>query len=136
MLVRRVETARPRRGGERSALALPAYLQACLLLLVGESPGHGYDLRQGLAGLGVHTNDTGRVYRALREMERDGLVASWWDEAPRGPARRVYHLTPKGDEQLHASAALVNETCFQLFGYLHRWKRLARPEGEGARPRL
>jgi DNA-binding PadR family transcriptional regulator len=38
------------------------------------------------------------VYRALMAMESCGLVRSEWDLSERGPARRVYSLTPAGGE--------------------------------------
>ena len=63
-----------------------------LLVMVGEQPGHGYDLCDRLGCIGAAAADTVAVYRALRAMERDGLVASEWDEPRSGPARRVYSL--------------------------------------------
>lgn len=106
-------------------LAPRTYLQACLLLLLAESPAHGYDLGGALSGLGLRIPDSGRVYRALREMERDGLVTSWWEGTLPGPARRMYDLTEKGDGQLEASAQLVSDDCRHLRQYLKRWARLA-----------
>jgi PadR family transcriptional regulator PadR len=108
-------------------LAPRAYLQACLLLLLGESPRHGYDLGEALVALGLHIRDSGRVYRALRRMEQDGLVVSWWEEAVRGPARRVYRLTDDGGEQLEEWSALVCDSWRHLSGYLDRWRSLADP---------
>ncbi len=68
-----------------------------LLAMVGEQPGHGYDLcdRLGCVARRTATSgtaDTVAVYRALRAMERDGLVESRWDEPAAGPARRIYSL--------------------------------------------
>jgi PadR family transcriptional regulator PadR len=116
----------------KTSVPARGYLEACLLLLLAESPGHGYDLGDALAGLGVEVTDSGRVYRALREMEREGLVVSWWQQTARGPARRMYHLTERGGEQLQARAALVGETRRHLSGYLARWRRVASPHGAGA----
>jgi len=68
-----------------------------LLAMVGEQPGHGYALCDrlgcvaGAAGT-AGSADTVAVYRALRAMERDGLVESRWDEPVAGPARRIYSL--------------------------------------------
>ena len=58
--------------------------------------GHGYDLPFLLEPLGLGTTDRGVVYRTLRVMEADGLVASAWDRSPNGPARRTYTVTPLG----------------------------------------
>jgi len=73
-------------------------LRAQLLAMVGERPGHGYELcdRLGCVVSGTAgasgAAETVAVYRALRAMERDGLVESRWDEPSAGPARRVYSL--------------------------------------------
>ncbi len=67
-----------------------AHLRSRLLASVGERPGHGYDLRVRLAA--SETLTMVAVYRALRGLEKDGLVVSQWDEPPSGPARRVYSL--------------------------------------------
>ncbi len=63
-----------------------------LLTMVGERPGHGYELCDRLRCAAVGTAETVAVYRALRAMERDGLVESRWDDPPSGPARRVYSI--------------------------------------------
>ncbi len=68
-----------------------------LLAMVGEQPGHGYDLCDRLGCMAGRTvapgsADTVAVYRALRAMERDGLVSSRWDEPVAGPARRIYSI--------------------------------------------
>jgi poly-beta-hydroxybutyrate-responsive repressor len=43
------------------------------------------------------TFDSGTVYRTLRQLEKDGLVSSFWDTSESGPARRMYALTAAGD---------------------------------------
>ena len=80
------------------------YLRASLLLLIAETPAHGYDLLDQIAQLGLRNVDPGGLYRALRVMEQDGLVASWWEHSSAGPARRSYRLTDEGVEWLHAWA--------------------------------
>ena len=100
------------------------YLRACLLLLVGESPAHGYELLDHLSVLGVARTDPGGVYRALRSLEQEGLVASWWEHSGTGPARRRYRLTEAGGEHLEALARdLGRSHCF-LSAYLLRHQRL------------
>ena len=41
--------------------------------------------------------DSGTVYRSLRQLEKTGLVSSFWDTSESGPARRMYSLTKAGD---------------------------------------
>lgn len=98
------------RAIRRSVLAHPAmtgaalprqYLPACLLLLIGRRPAHGYDLREGLAQMGVQSRDTGQLYRVLRSLEGEGLLVSTWHASGGGPARRTYSLTAAGEARLH-----------------------------------
>lgn len=49
-----------------------------LLLLLAESPGHGYELMERLRPLGFDWGGPGPVYRDLRSLEDAGLVTSNW----------------------------------------------------------
>ncbi len=102
------------------------YLRATLLLLIGEAPAHGYDLLEQIAGLGLHTIDAGGLYRALRVMDGDGLVASTWEHSASGPARRTYRLTEEGHEWLHVWAGALRETHRYLSSYLDRYDDIVR----------
>lgn len=81
------------------------FLRPCLLLLLQESPAHGYDLRERLRPLGFSRDDPGRLYRALRTLEEGGLVRSRWQSSTGGPDRRTYELTAAGEERLRDAAA-------------------------------
>jgi len=76
-------------------------LKPTLLLLLHHGPAHGYTLIEDLQGYGLDDVNPSVVYRALRDMEERGWVASNWDdEETKGPPRRVYSLTGLGDEVL------------------------------------
>ena len=105
------------------------YLRASLLLLIGETPAHGYDLLDQIAGLGLHSVDPGGLYRALRGMEADGLVASEWEHSTAGPARRTYRLTDEGVDWLHAWAGALRESHRYLSAYLSRYDGIAAAAG-------
>jgi poly-beta-hydroxybutyrate-responsive repressor len=98
------------------------YLRACLLLLIGEAPAHGYDLLEQIDELGVPNTDPGGLYRTLRAMEQDGLVASRWEHSSTGPARRTYALTEEGVDWLHAWAGALRESHRYLSIYLRRYQ--------------
>jgi DNA-binding PadR family transcriptional regulator len=69
-----------------------------LATLARTGPVHGYALIGALRDSSDGTFDLpeGTVYPALRRLERDELVSSWWDDdAPR--RRRIYRLTPAGE---------------------------------------
>ena len=100
------------------------YLRATLLLLIGEAPAHGYDLLEQVSQLGLGKVDPGGLYRALRVMERDGLVSSSWEHSSAGPARRTYELLADGTEWLHAWAGALRESHRYLSIYLGRYDRI------------
>lgn len=100
------------------------YLRPCLLLLLAERPAHGYDLLEQMPQLGVERSDPGGLYRALRAMEQDGLVRSWWGRSQVGPARRTYALTEEGLDWLHAWAGSLREVTRLLGRYLARYETL------------
>lgn len=101
-----------------------SFLRPILLLLLAERASHGYDLLEQIAQLGLERADPGGLYRTLRAMEQEGLVASWWEESAAGPARRTYVLTVEGTEWLHASAGSLREIARHLGTYLARYERL------------
>ncbi|HHV39569.1 MAG TPA: PadR family transcriptional regulator [Tepidimicrobium sp.] len=78
-------------------------LEACLLCLLREKgEDYGYGLLAKLSEIGFveeHIN-IGTLYRSLRKLERQGLVESHWMESERGPRRRVYNITERGEEEL------------------------------------
>jgi poly-beta-hydroxybutyrate-responsive repressor len=81
------------------------FLRPCLLLLLHESPAHGYELRERLRPLGFNRDDPGRLYRALRALEEAGLVRSAWQTSAGGPDSRTYELTGAGEERLLEAVA-------------------------------
>ncbi len=100
------------------------YLRASLLLLIAETPAHGYDLLEQVSQLGLGKVDPGGLYRALRVMERDGLVKSSWEHSSAGPARRTYELLPEGTDWLHAWAGALREGRRFLSAYLGRYDKI------------
>jgi DNA-binding PadR family transcriptional regulator len=78
--------------------------QEVVLALLAKEPSHGYQLRarlrQALGPLGDAMND-GQVYVTLARLEKAGLVMS--EQAaglPDRPDRKVYELTPAGQQRV------------------------------------
>ena len=102
--------------------ALPKnFIRPCILLLLRERAGHGYDLLERLATLGYERDDPGRLYRALRALEQEGLVHSSWEPSTAGPDRRRYELTRAGMRELHDSAAALAATEQVVATFLSRY---------------
>jgi hypothetical protein len=57
--------------------------------------------------LGFDGSDPGGLYRALRSLEKEKLVRSFWEPSDRGPARRTYEITRQGMEELHRAAKRI-----------------------------
>ena len=98
------------------------FVQPWLLLLLLDKPSHGYELMERLAEEGAPEADPGLIYPMLRQLEKDGLVRSAWDTEGKGPARRLYEVTPEGVEYLHAWAVNIRKTRERLDGFLARYR--------------
>jgi poly-beta-hydroxybutyrate-responsive repressor len=72
-------------------------LTTTLLAFLRNWNAYGYQLAQQLNQAGLPAFDSGTVYRTLRQLEKTGLVSSFWDTSESGPARRMYSLTKAGD---------------------------------------
>jgi PadR family transcriptional regulator, regulatory protein PadR len=96
------------------------FLRPCLLLLLHESPAHGYELRERLRPLGFNRDDPGRLYRALRTLESAKLVRSAWQASSGGPDRRTYELTRAGEERLRQAAGELQAMHAILDTFLSR----------------
>ena len=74
-------------------------LRLYLLKLLDEAPRHGYEVIRLLQDrfMGVYAPSPGTIYPRLARLEEEGLVTH--DEAD---GRKVYRITEKGREELHA----------------------------------
>lgn len=72
-------------------------LTSSLLSFLKRYNAYGYQLVQELGKAGLPGFDSTTVYRTLRQLERVGLVSSFWDTSESGPARRRYSLTRAGE---------------------------------------
>lgn len=80
-----------------------------LLLLKKKGRSYGYDLGTELQRRAITDAeiDPGALYRTLRMLETNGNVTSEWSTESSGPARRLYELTPKGEEHLREWVAVL-----------------------------
>jgi PadR family transcriptional regulator, regulatory protein PadR len=77
------------------------HLPAFILLALTDGPLHGHAIRSVLLDrFHGYKADPGAMYRTLQMLEEAGEVAFHWDTNSRGPARKVYTLTPTGWERL------------------------------------
>ena len=80
--------------------------ELAILSLIAEHPRHGYQIDQVIEERGMRDwTEVGfsSIYYLLKKLEKEGLVQSRLEEAERGPARKVYHPTPAGEQAFRAA---------------------------------
>jgi len=102
---------------------------------LAEQPDHGYGLAERLGTFGSGwEREPVQLYRHLRKLETDGLIVSVWAASQtRGPARRVYEITPEGRKALQAWGTGVRQLVEALDQVLSRHNELAAPPSDGRR---
>ncbi len=76
------------------------FITPWVLLVLKQWNLHGYLILQQLERMGFSSIDHATLYRELRRLEGQGLVASEWETGESGPARRVYSITDAGEQML------------------------------------
>jgi PadR family transcriptional regulator PadR len=104
------------------------FLFPTILLLLAEEPRHGYSLMGELRDLRFGHVDRPSVYRALAQLERDGLLESWSETPTAGPVRHVYGLTPTGEKALRSWMHIVVEERDILERVLRRYRERGNAE--------
>jgi PadR family transcriptional regulator PadR len=90
-------------------------LQGTLELLVLRTllyePCHGHGIAKHIQRTSedVLQVEHGSLYPALHRLEKNGLVASKWEETARGREMRMYRLTAKGRKQLTLEQSKWNQ---------------------------
>ena len=73
-----------------------------MLMAIAEEPVYAYAMREKIAELsgGSIEADENSIYRALRRFAQNGLVSSRMQASEKGPDRRYFELTVKGESLL------------------------------------
>ncbi len=114
-----------RPGHWRVQARVERFVEPALLLLLRERPMHGYELLERLpevAGEDARI-DVGNLYRILRALEEEGIVASEWSADLPGPARRTYELTDAGSRLLDRWADALRRAQTVVSGFLARYEQ-------------
>ena len=103
---------------------VPRQLQPLMLLVLKGKDSYGYQLIEKISELGFHDTppDVGAVYRTLRAMEKERWVNSKWDTSGNGPAKRIYRITPQGEEILHGWAITLQKRKTSLEDFLDLYR--------------
>jgi len=100
------------------------HLPAFILLVLTEGPLHGHAIRTALVErFPGYKADPGATYRTLQALEEAGEVTFQWDTDSRGPARKVYTLTPLGWERLEFWRSNIESRLVFLQTFLDHFQR-------------
>jgi len=93
-----------------------------LLLLKKKGHSYGYDLSADLPKHALTDAEIERaaLYRTLRQLEMNGNVKSTWETDKGGPARRVYRLTPRGEEHLEEWATVLEHVSKSMARFVRQ----------------
>jgi PadR family transcriptional regulator PadR len=84
-----------------------------LLLLKEKGHSYGYDLLSSLSEYAFTDAKIERaaLYRTLRRLQQSGYVGSDWETHRGGPVRRIYALTPCGEQHLREWAQVLTKVA-------------------------
>lgn len=99
-----------------------------LLMLEKKGRSCGYDLCAELQehALTDAEIDKAALYRALRQLEKNGNVKSAWETGEGGPARRVYRLTKQGEEHLEDWANVLEHLAKSMTRFVRETRQQLR----------
>jgi poly-beta-hydroxybutyrate-responsive repressor len=121
-----------RRAGRRPGSGkAERYIQPSILMSLNKCRSYGYEIIRNIQEFGFVEGQAppGMIYRHLRELEADGLVVSAWETEGPGPAKRIYGLTPEGEQALALWAGYMEEQAAKLMRFVKAFKRARRQRG-------
>lgn len=82
-----------------------------VLATLRDRPKHGYQIAQDVesGSNGLFNLRHGTLYPILHRLEKDGLIRGSWSTEGGGRRKKVYELTPTGQQQLDGRGRRVNE---------------------------
>ncbi len=75
-------------------------LEYCVLRALQDDPLYGYDIVRLLRTMEVLVISEGTIYPLLSRLRKEGLLDTYLEESPEGPARKYYQLTDRGRDIL------------------------------------
>ena len=106
------------------------YIQPSILMALKDRPSYGYELIQVIGQFGFVEGQAppGMIYRHLRDMEENGLIASEWQTGGTGPAKRVYQLTEEGASVLDYWITYMKKQAQRLLSFVERYQNIKKKE--------
>lgn len=89
-------------------------VELCVLGLLDEQPGYGYEINQQLSERSTLSLKESTLYLLLARLEREGLVMVERRVSERGPKRRYFSLNAAGRARLMGMASFWNEMVIDV----------------------
>lgn len=83
-------------------------LEYCILLVLRDKRCYNSDIIDSLSSSGLSVVE-GTLYALLNRLRKEDKLTYEWEESPKGPPRKYYSLTPKGEEALKAMSEAWKE---------------------------
>ena len=105
-----------------------------LFLLRKKGHSYGYELAGELPQYAFTDAEieVAALYRTLRQLEKNDCVTSEWDVGGGGPARRLYKLTPHGEQHLDEWVSVLEHVSKSMVSFVRKAK--AAPSAKTAAP--
>lgn len=117
----------PRHGNEHPCTCAMGNLYrfvepVLLLLLKKKGQSYGYELASDVRKYALTDAEieVSALYRTLRQLEQNNCVISKWDVEGSGPARRLYVLTPRGEEHLEEWVTILDHMSNSMMRFVRR----------------
>ncbi len=94
------EAKQPLDTSTHHAQIMKGALDMCLLAAITREPNYGYDLVRILNDEGVSVTNESSIYPVLKRLAKQGLIESYLEPSPEGPARKYYRCTTAGADTL------------------------------------
>jgi PadR family transcriptional regulator PadR len=96
-----------------------SWLVPFLLLALQERDSYGYELARRMSDLDVGSKHPTKVYRALQQMEEEGMVVSKYDASDGRLSRRRYSISEPGEAYVEFWANSLTRYQEEVNFFLH-----------------
>ena len=131
----------PRHGAEHPCTCAMGNLYrfvepVVLFLLKKKGRSYGYELAAELRehALTDASIEAAALYKTLRQLEQNDCVTSEWDVTGKGPAKRVYCLTSRGEEHLAEWITVLDHVARSMTRFVRTAGKQSRDESERTAP--
>ena len=112
-----------------SKVIIENFHEPCILFLLMEKPGYGYEIKEKLDKRCCCSVNIGNLYRCLASMQKHGYVTKsgaakrQLKEGKPGPERKLYKITSKGKKLLKEWIEELEEATLTIKKLITNYKK-------------